>query len=268
MLGKLYKHELKAQYKMYLGIYAIILLFTGMSCLSGNLSDLFDNVFFNTIYVTTLTLSILGLIAMFFITMILSVVRYYNNLIKDEGYLMHTLPVPSIYHHLVKLTTPLVWFLADIVILFLAVTIMLQDWKFEWLKMFEVIIEQSGVKVDTGFVIQIAVYALLMVLSSLSLFYACLNVGSLSPSNKGVMAFVAYIVFYIVNQVISMISMIIFIVILAGPGGDVIAFLESDTVPDGYFSGTMTTALIVSVLYLVLYNVISGYIITKKVNLE
>lgn len=270
MLGKLLKHEFKAQYKMYGAIYLAVLLIGVVSCIAGIISDKFPkNVIISSFAGVALVMAIIAIVAVFIMTLVLSIYRYYINLIKDQGYLMHTLPVPAFNHHIAKLILPIFWFAADCLVTFVMIILLTRDLKFEWVEEVRGFITILGIDMSAGNIILMVFYMLIGVISSLSMFYACLNVGSLSNSNKGVMAFVAYLVFYMVNQIISLIGLFVFMGILViKNGGGIDEMLAQETPPEGYFSGIMLTTVIISVICIILYSVVSHYVLTKKVNLE
>ncbi len=270
MLGKLFKHEFKSQSKAYGAIYLAVLLIGAVAFIFGLIKDKFPkNVVLGSLVTFAVTMAIMAVVAMFVMTLIYSVYRYYTNLIKDQGYLMHTLPVPSFNHHIVKLVMPILWFAADIVVTFIMIIFITRDLKFEWFDMVKDISVVMGFEVNVLNVISLVGYALVGVIASLSMFYACLNVGSLSNSNKGVMSFVAYLVFYMINQVISTIGLVIFMCVLVVKNNiDLDEMLASEQPPEGYFEGTMLTAIIISLVSIIIYSIISHHILTKRVNLE
>lgn len=251
MLGKLFKHEFKAQYKIYLGVWAVVLMFAGMSGLSEYLSNHFNSPVFAIFLTITLPFAVICIFTMFIITLIFSIYRYYTNLIKDEGYLMHTLPVKPFNLHFVKLIVPLVYFLCDILILFLSVTLINCDFELSWFSyVTDILSEAPGGLISACMLLPVSILAML------SLFYACLNIGSLSVNNKGLMAFVSYMVIQTVNQILSIAVLAVAFIVSSGEILDV-----SETF-------AYTFSMILEIFFLIIYNVISGYIITKKVNLE
>lgn len=92
MLGKLTKYEFKATCRFFLPLYGALLLLAAMSRLSQwimtyneiGLLHYFSNIF-TLVYV-------LVAVAIFALTLIVMIQRFYKNLLGDEGYLMFTLP--------------------------------------------------------------------------------------------------------------------------------------------------------------------------------
>lgn len=271
MLGKLLKHELKAQYSMYIGMYLFIVLLGGVYALGDLASGRFPgNPIFKIITQLSLLAVVIGLAAMFIVTLIMSILRYRNNLLRDEGYLMHTLPVTPFSLHVSKMIAALIWIVADMVVLVLMIAVLTGDWKFNWLQNGLDQLEQSGLEFSGGMIALLVIYMVFAFLLSISQFYVSLNLGYLSYGSKGLMSFVAYLVTYMIAQVVSVIGLMIFGFVKYG--GSFNTFLEqtsSQTVaPTGFMTGILTTSAILSVLLFAAYNIVSVYILKKKLNLE
>ena len=270
MLGKLFKHEFKSQYVQYCGMYIFVILLSVIFFVFDKLHTAFpQNVLFTTLMGFAVAASVIGLIALYVVTFVFSILRYRNNLIKDEGYLMHTLPVAPINLHLTKLITSVAWFAADFLVMILCIAIMSGDWKFSWVNMIVTELELAGLEITWLTILKGIFYVLLSVLSSLSMFYACLNLGSLSYGSKGVMAFVSYIVLYMIAEVINFVIMFVYMFIyFGGSWENFLTMAESEVPPMDYISSIFGMAYFISILFIVGYNVISVYILSKKVNLE
>ena len=91
MLRKLLKYDLRANMKIYLFIWPAVILFAIIERIAISV-DL-DGKLGTVLVSTTTTLFVLGVIAACVFALIVSVVRFYSGLLRDEGYLMFTLPV-------------------------------------------------------------------------------------------------------------------------------------------------------------------------------
>ena len=117
MLGKLLKHEFRATGRTMLPIYGAVLVLAVLAnisirVLSGNVGPLLS-IFFGLI-VAAFGICVVAAGVM---TIVLMVKRFYTNYLKDEGYLMHTLPVSV--HGLVwsKMIVSIVWFAATFAVI-------------------------------------------------------------------------------------------------------------------------------------------------------
>lgn len=117
MLGKLLKHEFRATGRTMLPLYGAVVALAVLAnvsirMLSGNVGPLLS-IFFGLI-VAAFGICIVAAGVM---TLVLMVKRFYTNYLKDEGYLMHTLPVSV--HGLVwsKMIVSIVWFAATFAVI-------------------------------------------------------------------------------------------------------------------------------------------------------
>lgn len=123
MLKKLLKQEYKATGRFFLPAYAIfaaLLVIERLSMLAatnlakagdlaGQIAEIFVGLF------TAVT--VLGLIVMILSPFIYATVRFYRNMLGDEGYLMHTLPVTASQHLWAKLLTAGSWEVITILVM-------------------------------------------------------------------------------------------------------------------------------------------------------
>lgn len=123
MLKKLIKYEFKATYKFMLMLYCILFVLSLMLSigLRFNIPEIINRfssefnfgglilIVLATIFVIIFAvISAATLCGMFFY----SIVRFKNNLLGNEGYLMHTLPVTESQHILSKLIVSVLWTIA------------------------------------------------------------------------------------------------------------------------------------------------------------
>ena len=126
MLGKLMKHEFRATARIMLpvmGAMVALALLANLSIrgLAGNLSDV---PLLRILFVLIIIFFSVAVVATAVMSLVIMVSRFYRNLLKDEGYLMFTLPVSV--HELIwsKLIVSLVWFLGTGLLIFLVMALM------------------------------------------------------------------------------------------------------------------------------------------------
>lgn len=117
MLGKLIKHELRAMLSKSALVAVIFLIVSVIIRIMTFFEDAMENsLSFMMSFAFITVIFIMGLAGLNFYALFSSVSRFQKNLFGDEGYLMHTLPVPSYYHIITKFIAGLVtWILANIV---------------------------------------------------------------------------------------------------------------------------------------------------------
>lgn len=125
MLRKLMKHELRATGR----VMGPMLLYTLLTAVGGNIAvhNLVDgeSAILNMLGVLLLIAFAGALGASVIVAFVLMIQRFYKNLLRDEGYLMMTLPVTVHAHVLSKLLVSLIWSAATAVTVVLAMAILM-----------------------------------------------------------------------------------------------------------------------------------------------
>lgn len=96
MLGRLFKYEMKATAKILLPIYAAFIAIAGITRITLEFQLDENSPLYFLIDISTLVFA-LSTMAMFVITSVVIVWRFYRNTSSDEGYLLFTLPVKTDY---------------------------------------------------------------------------------------------------------------------------------------------------------------------------
>ena len=115
MLKQLLKYEFKATSRVYGGLYLAVLAVSALLGISFQVPVLF------TAPIAALMIVYMALVVAIVVMTILTIVqRFTRNLLGREGYLMHTLPVPTAQLILAKLLSSLVWTLCSILVVLLS----------------------------------------------------------------------------------------------------------------------------------------------------
>ncbi len=129
MLGKLLKHEFRATGRILLPIYGAVIALAALANVSIRLLDRELSPILRFLFVLVLVCFVLGMILAGVMTAWMMIKRFYTNLLKDEGYLMHTLPVSV--HALVwsKMIAALCWFVMTFLVVWLSIglTVLIQN---------------------------------------------------------------------------------------------------------------------------------------------
>lgn len=122
MLRKLLKYDMRANLRIFLFIWPAILVFALMTRVAVSV-DLGSSL--NTLVrALTVTLFVLGVIGACVFALIITVIRFYGGLLRDEGYLMFTLPAKPWQLILSKFLTALTTVLVTVIICLLAALLM------------------------------------------------------------------------------------------------------------------------------------------------
>ena len=127
MLRKLMKHEFRATGMIMLPLFGIVLVMALGANISirvmTNASSRILNIL-GTLLVMAFGMAIVGVCVM---SMVVMVRRFYKNLLRDEGYLMMTLPVSVHQQIWSKLIVSTVWFVLTAVVVGVACLVMAAD---------------------------------------------------------------------------------------------------------------------------------------------
>lgn len=220
MLGKLIRYDSKIQLKFLSGIFVVAALISVFTGIINGLRDAFPKVVvLDFVRTMALVFCILAIVVMVVGTVICVVMHFRKNIFKDEGYLMHTLPVTGTQLFISKLITGTICIYGSIAAAYLCVCIGTLRW--DYVSTFVEIMEESGVQ-GTQMFVMVIVMVFLSIPLSLCQFYAALTVGYTWKINSGthvsrdLLSVVAYIILYFIQQILGLISLFGYVVISYG----------------------------------------------------
>ncbi len=271
MLGKLIKWDLMADWKKYSALYAATLLVSVMLLTMGKIKErIRDNRILEVIENLFGVLFMTLIVAIGVAVVILTVMRFYKNVVRDEGYLTHTLPVHTWQILASKLISSYIWFFSAFIIGVICIGIGMGEpfWLFEAIEDFSEHISEIPSK--SIVVLITATIIISVVLSPFFLMahtYFCFALGNLSNSHK---LGVAVLTFFGVNIAENIVINILFSLFT-------IRFMGDEWVDDLIFlplavyevtSKILLLALIISFVISVGLFIAAERIFTKKLNLE
>lgn len=268
MLGKLLKYELKATARVFIPLYIAILIVSVVNGLSLN-SDMLSIQGLATLILVCLFISL------FVITIVVTIQRFNKNLLKDEGYLMFTLPVSSKSLILSKYLTSLLWTFLSFIVAFVAFTIifMIPTYQFfDFGYFFNEFNILFGDIVNTAVLFEFFKIVLLMIISyTIFIFnvYLALSIGQLPIFNKfrNVASFIGFLV---INLLISYSQNIINLFI--NDASVNINVIDNPTYVinsvTSVVSKGLNIALIINIAIVLVLFFVTTYILDNKLNLE
>ncbi|MCI9077908.1 MAG: hypothetical protein HFH68_03140 [Lachnospiraceae bacterium] len=275
MLAKLIKYDLKAGIRIITSAYAFITLCALFARVMLIISDIPHGSFkgiSRILFAVSIFILILSAIAICVITLVLVVLRYRNNLLRDEGYLMHTLPVSPVKLYYSKILTAMLFFITDIVVIIFSI-ILSGFPKYSgigWAEFKNAIstFHYGSLKYGINgnfYIVCIIILLLVALYSSIAQFFVSLNIGYSLPFGKGaskdLISIIAYITIYIISQII--------IVVLFITGALIADFNFADeTAIIGYTASMLCFSIAVMAVSAIIYNTISIILMKKKLNLE
>lgn len=261
MLRKLIKHELYATGKTLLPLYGITILISLLNRILSNVQSFkgplkliqaFANVAFGISIVATL-----------FVTFVIIILRFYKNLMTDEGYLMFTLPAKPIQLINSKFIVSLLWFVISVVIAVSALLILFitpERMNFistTWRNIISVLKSSFGDNYIL-LIIEFILMIILIVIQQILLIYVSIAVGNLFTGHRVLGSFASYFGITTVVQIVLTLLMLIWVKIMGS------SIEELDAMPQKIFPFSIIVMLILSTLYYFGTN----YIFSKKLNLE
>ena len=264
MLGKLLKYELKATSRVFVPLYIAILVVSIVNGLSLNLE------IFNIQGLATIILMCL-FISLFVITIVVTIQRFNKNLLKDEGYLMFTLPVSSKHLILSKYLTSLIWTFLSFVVAFLSFTIIFTiatygDFNYSYfINEFNLLFSNM---LNLNILGQFLKIILLMIISyTIFIFnvYLALSVGQLPIFNRfrNISSFIGFLV---INLLISYVQNIVDNAFVNIEAIDNINYAINSVT--SIVSKGLNIAIVINLIIILVLFFATTYILDKKLNLE
>ncbi len=131
MLGKLLKHELRATAHTMLPLFGLLLLVAALTNVGVRTLNGKDVPAALAILFTILIIVFgVGMLAVGLVTVFAMVQRFRNNLLRDEGYVMHTLPVSIHAHIWAKVIVSALWYCLAAVVFVLSALLVAADAEF------------------------------------------------------------------------------------------------------------------------------------------
>lgn len=252
----------------------VSLLFSGtihmISSADGPLMSRFSE------YVGPILLLIFGIlfvaviVGMLLMTLILVIRRFWNGLLKEEGYLAFTLPVTVRQLILSKaivstLVTVGSWLITALSCLILSLGIS-RDMFYSINYLFSVVWDGAVHQIGAYTGVLMVLGVLLMLVLSISgtyRLYVSMSLGQLAEEHRVAGSFVAYIGLGMVLSVIANIGAMILSVVMP----DYMNMITAENA-GFFFSLYLLFLLIINVIQLVIFHVITEYVLTNKLNLE
>lgn len=264
MLGKLFKYDCKSVSRYMLPLYAVLLVTTCGMKLTLELSD---NMVINVFRMLFIVAYVISLIAIATGSAIVLLLRFYRNLMTDEGYLSFTLPVTPTMHLVSKLLNGFFWIVLTLVAVILSVLLLLAghvgsaEWQALWdaFKSILTMVQEAGVSN-----VWLLFYAVFIILGAgfgtQLIFYFCISAGQLFGNHRVLGAFIFYFIYYVVNQICGVIMLLFNQGILFQP--------DTTSEMASILTRFLTCAGVFAIVEYVALFFITRWLLNRKLNLE
>ena len=271
--GRLIKYDLKELFKKHIALYIVTLL-AAFGCWALHMLSEYvpDNGITPVAYPVMIAVYVIVCVVLFIVSIVFVILYFRRSMLKDEGYLTHTLPVPVWLIYACKLISGYIIYLVNFVVIIVSVCIAIARVDWIW-RVPESINEQLNVLGYKGsFCTLIIILIILAGIYMSAMFFFCMCVGYTANGNRDAFSFVTYIAVYIVGQILNVI--VLLLTPIKGNGNmfeEVIK--ESVTGSDvafkfEEFGHIMTGSVVMSVVMFIAFVAASIYILDKKLNLE
>ena len=273
MVGKMIKYDFQSFFRLIFPIQLIIIGLAGLN----RIVQIFEapNATYRTVFISSIVLlSIAGIVAAV-MCYVVAIVRFYQGLYSNEGYLSHSLPLTAAQHIISKLIVSILFELGTFFAIFIAVNVAtlgdvgLELYKAGWYLLKE-LFAQAHVHVVL-YILEAVIFVILAQATSLLMMYFCISIGQLVNRKKILLAFGVLFGLYVMGRIFATILIIVGPVILQSEG--VRMFLQDigDWAAAHAFLAGHFVALLMILSQAVLgfvYFIISERIMTKRLNLS
>ena len=278
MLSKLMKYEMKATARTFLPLFGALL---GMAIISKLLGMMVPSQY-EAPRVITLTLYGFLLVAVFVMTFVVTIQRFYKSLLSEEGYLMFTLPVKPWMHIVTKMLVSALWIVTSLVTVVFSIAILAFEKLCDpviWSRFGDLLGAFYDVRGAWLFTVSFVLLFIISLFVNNLLVYASIAVGHLVNDHKILASIGAYFGLTTVSQILFMILGAIPVTAGVMPFSRGLFFNNvqinsldaAATTPAGFipqFNAVMLFMAGFTLLIGALYYILTHVILTRKLNLE
>lgn len=271
MLGKLIKHEFKATYKLFGLLFGALLALTLLTKFCIYIPE--DFRLFRVLKIVLTILYVVVLVCMSLFSIVIVLIRFNNNMLKDQGYLSHTLPVQMWQQITAKTLVYTAWVVLSCVGMVVSLGIFFTgEGTGRFIKLFI-----KGLKDNAQLIPMLLVFIVIIIMQmavNILNFFAALSLGQMFAKHRIAGAVLFY---FILNYALGFLSSLL--MIMAEPLISKIDAIDSNLDSAASF-GEMLVAVqgpmyaylgvlfVMEIVLVVVYFAITNYMLTKRLNLE
>ena len=228
MLAKLIKHEFKATARIFLPILGTVLVLTGAAALTVKLGGIlvlpggtgWGGPVLGLASGLLCLLTFIAMMAMMTAAVVVTIQRFYKNLLGDEGYLMFTLPVTPAQHITAKLAVGTVWTLLSLALAVLAAAALIFSIPGAAENGMTLARFSAAFRAEmgTGLWMPAAVMLVLFIIGTVNTYlqlYMCMAIGGQWPTSRLGASIAAYFILNFGLQMLTVAGMLVSGVVLA-----------------------------------------------------
>lgn len=277
MLGKLIKHEFKATWKTYTVIYLALIALTVLTRISVEMP--FENKIFDIVRILLSLAYVIVAVCVGFFSIVIGLERFYKNMLKDQGYLTHTLPVKEWQHIVTKTLVFTVWTVVSSVVAFMSV-MLFGVGRPEFRNVLNHIGDMFSGLSDYPRVIAAIIMGIVLLIVQVAVnllgFYAAFSLGQIFGKHRILGAVIFYFVLNYAMQLLMSVFMLLSegimnkfdnmsVEISGATGNMLLAQINSQT---GVIMAFFGLCFVMEFIIAAVYFVITNFMLSKKLNLE
>ena len=281
MLAKLIKHEFKATARIFLPILGTVLVLTGAAALTVKLGGIlvlpggtgWGGPVLGLASGLLCLLTFIAMMAMMTAAVVVTIQRFYKNLLGDEGYLMFTLPVTPAQHITAKLAVGTVWTLLSLALAVLAAAALLFSIPGAAENGMTLARFSAAFRAEmgTGLWMPAAVMLVFFIIGTVNTYlqlYMCMAIGGQWPTSRLGASIAAYFILNFGLQMLTVAGMLVSGVVLAATGAmDALVPMVEHAAPAAVMCAVMGAVGAVLLVGCVIYFCITRWLLTKRLNL-
>jgi hypothetical protein len=259
MLGKLLKYEFKSTVRTFGILYLALCVVAGLGALSFQFNEVSPTMIPVGLFLFIYTF-LIG--AVFFVTLYMIIQRFSRNLLQEQGYLMHTLPVHKWQLILSKLIAALCWMILSMIAITISGVVLslsfftVSDFFNDIREIIRSIPFLDAIQIKD--VVYTIILELLSFIQGILMIYMSLAIGNLANKHKKLTAFAAFVVTIFVTDWIETI---------VSPNTRSVSSYTLQFFNIN-LAANQTFDVVFNLIWIVVFFAITEYILRKRLNLE
>ena len=267
MVKKLIKYDFASYLRLLLPVQLVLI---GIAALSRfvQLFEAKDSTVYDIVFTSSVILYAIAIAASILVTIIVALVRFYQGMYTNEGYLSHTLPVTPTQHIFSKLIVSLLFEIGTALAIFISVCVItLGDVNIELFKAGFFLLGKFFETFNANAALYIVEFIIMLIVSSaagLMMLYFCISVGQLAAKKKILLAVGVYFGLYFISQIFST---ILIIIVTVNP--EMMEKIAEWIVKNitAFYHISMCSGILLSLILGAVYFLITRWIMSRKLNL-
>lgn len=256
MLGKLIKYDLKSMLKTIVPLWLTVIALSAIFAIkywggAANVADPGNSTFDLILFIVLFSVAV----AIVVMNILFVVQRFWNGLLKEEGYLMFTLPVTTRSLIISKALSALIISLGSMLVAMVSISIFSfafvqgaingEALSTLWLELKNALLLTKASQFAEVFVY--IVVGVVSFLAAIYQVYASMAIGQLSNKNRFLLSFIAFVGITVLLSIFA-------------------SFTDMFTMANSLANSCVS--LIVNLIMLVIFHIITEVLLTRKLNLE